>query len=193
MSMVALCSPDAPSRSFSRRRSGPCPPQCLWRLTEAAQEGATHATRVAEAHLLCDALERVVAGFYAGPRRLEPQTLDCLGGRCPSLGGESAGEVARAHRGALGQAFDCERFGEVGAYRIDQIDEAASTAAQLDERGELRLATWPALVNHELLRDTTPDVWAEIILDERECQIDARSRGSRMCLTCRYGHTAACR
>jgi hypothetical protein len=55
---------------------------------------------------------------------------------------------------------------------LDQLGEAPRPPAQLNESGELRLATRPALVDDELLRSPACDICAEVILDQGKSQID---------------------
>jgi hypothetical protein len=82
------------------------PPQRLRWLANVAQEGAAHATRVAEAVSFGDALERDATGLYRRPSGFQPQALDGLCGGKPYLGRKGAGEVARAHGDVVGKALD---------------------------------------------------------------------------------------
>ena len=125
------------------------------------------------------ALERGVAGLDRRPGDLQAQALHGLCGRRPGLRREGAGEVPRAHGGAVGEALDGQRLGEMRAHPLDQLDEAAGPPAQFHERRELRLAAGPALVDDELLRRPAGDVGAEIVLDEGQRQIDAGGDAGR--------------
>lgn len=61
---------------------------------------------------------------------------------------------------------------------LNQIGEAAGAAAELYQRGKLRLAG-PALVDDKLLRRAARDILAEIVLDEGEREVDAGGNAGR--------------
>src|SRR5207237_1321345 len=63
---------------------------------------------------------------------------------------------------------------------LDHLLEAAGPAAPLHNARELGLATRPTLVDDEMLRGVARHVGAEIVLDQREREIDAgRDAGGR--------------
>ncbi|MBP7589523.1 MAG: hypothetical protein KBA72_16320 [Thermoanaerobaculia bacterium] len=51
--------------------------------------------------------------------------------------------------------------------------EASDRATDIEERGELRLAARPALMDDELLREPAGDGGDEVVLDQREREVDA--------------------
>ena len=69
-----------------------------------------------------------------------PQPLDGAGRRDAGLGGEGAGEIARAHRRLLGEALDAERLAQPLARPAEQRREPALGPLQLEQGRELRLA-----------------------------------------------------
>src|SRR5437879_3051475 len=91
------------SASLTRPRR---PPQRLWRLAEAADEGTAHPFGIAKAGGLRYPFDRFVGGLDALPRYLNPQPFDRLRRRGAGLGDEGAGEMPRAHPGTLGQVLD---------------------------------------------------------------------------------------
>ena len=102
---------------------------------------------------LGDAVDRLAAGLDPRARRFDPQALDRLGGGDAGLGGEGAGEMARAHRGALRQSFDAQRLvqplarpGRAGRRSGPSGRSSSSRAENCD---------WPpgpAVIDHQLLR-----------------------------------------
>ena len=143
------------SNGMSNSPSGA--PQRLWRLAKCGgRRGACGQGRRSRRPRRCG--QRGVAGLDRGPGGLQAQALHGLGRRRPGLGREGPGEVARAHGGAVGQALDGQRLGEVRAHPLDQRREAARPPAQLHQGRELRLAAGPPLVNDELLRRPAGDL-----------------------------------
>ncbi len=128
---------------------------------------------VVEAGGLGDPVDRLVGGLDADAGGLQAQALDGLGGGEAGLGGEGAGEVARAHGGLGGQALDVQRLGEALAHPVHQGGEPAMHAAGVQQGGELRLAARPAVVHHELLGRCAGHLRAQVVLDQRQGQVDA--------------------
>ena len=147
--------------------------QGLRRLAKAANEGAAHAARINEAGTFGDPLERHVTGLDGAPGAVDTQSLDRFRRGGPGVREEGAGEVARAHGGALGEMLDRQWLGEMLAHPVDQVGEAARLPTDVEASRELRLSARPTLVDDQLLRRMTGDVGAEIVLDQRECEVDA--------------------
>ncbi len=120
-----------------------------------------------------------MAGLDRGPGDLQAQALHGLRGGRAGLRREGAGEVPRAHRGAVGQALDGQRLGEVRPHPLHQPGEAARPPAQLHEGRELRLPAGPAPVDDELLRRPAGGLRAEVVLDEGQGQVDAGGDAGR--------------
>ena len=98
-----------------------------------------------------DAVDRLRAGLDARAGGLDAQPLDGAGGRDAGLGGEGAGEVARAHRGAAGQSLNVQRLVQPLARPGQQGAEPAARPVELEQGGELRLAARTAVIDHQLL------------------------------------------
>jgi hypothetical protein len=147
------------------------PPQCLRRLAEGADEGPAHALRIAEAGLERHVLDLQRLAVQQRPGRLDAQALDGLGRSDAGLGGEQAGEVARAHGGAVGQLFDAETLGQVLASPGHQGVEAAGL--QVDQGRELRLAPGAAVIDHQLLGGAAGHRLAFVGADQGQRQVDA--------------------
>jgi hypothetical protein len=115
------------------------PSQGLRRLTKGADEGAAYAFGITETATHCDPLDRLRPAFDSLARCFETEALDRLCRRHPDFGGESAGEMAGAHRGAIGQPLDRKPFVEALARPGEPRREPAAGAVRLEQRRELRL------------------------------------------------------
>jgi hypothetical protein len=146
--------------------------QRLRRKPKGSQERSTHAAGITEAGRFGDLVERCVAVFDAGPCVLQSEALHGLCRRRPCLLDEGASEVPRAHGGTVGEAFHRQRFREMRAHPLDQFHKAAGSPTHLHQPRELRLAARPSLMHDELLRGVACDLRAEIVLDEREREVD---------------------
>ena len=105
-------------------------------------------------------------------RRLDAQPLDGPRRRRAHGGGVVAQEAALAHAGRVGRAGDREVAARDG--RAIQACSALKALALLQrQRGaELRLAARPLEEDHQLARHRQGEVAAEILLDQRQRQVD---------------------
>ncbi len=81
--------------------------------------------------------------------------------------------MAGAHAGAGGEGFDAEVFLQVCADVVEQFGKASLGVAELEQRGVLRLAAGAAVIHHKLAGDLAGDLFAEVVGDERQREVDA--------------------
>src|SRR5690349_5605521 len=121
--------------------------------TEAAHERAGQHIGALIAAGEGDGFDAGRAQFQHLPRLLQPRLLDETGGRHSGLAAEHPGEVAFAHRHAIGQGLDREIGGEVLQDPFLQIlDRAMWGCVELQLGAELRLAAGAAAEDHQRLR-----------------------------------------
>jgi hypothetical protein len=157
-------------RASSRRACGAA--DALWRLAEAAQEGAAHALGIAEADLARDDFERLGAGLDAQPRRLGPEALDRLGRGLAGLGEKGAAELARAETGDLGETLDRELLVEMLAGEGERRPDTVGFRIEIEHGRELRLSARAAVIDDEVARSGACDLDPAILLDEGEREVD---------------------
>jgi hypothetical protein len=113
-----------------------------------------------------------MACLHGGPRHLQAKPFHRLGRRHANLCAKNPREVARAHCRLIGEALDRELLGKTLAHPEDHLRKAAAPPAQFDKGGELRLPSGAALVDDQLLSDPPRDLGTQILLDQRERQVD---------------------
>jgi len=109
-----------------------------------------------------------------GAGLIEPQAFDRLGRRELRARQEMPMEAARRHAGSLCQLLDFDRLVQVRHHPFHQRPEGVSRL-QRQRRRVLRLAARPAHVDDEAPRDPERDRCAQVLLDQREGEVDARS------------------
>ena len=87
--------------------------------------------------------------------------------------------MSRAHGRLVGQPLDAKWLGEPFAHPVHQPGEPPVHAAHIEQRRELGLAARPALVDHQLLGCLLGDRAAQVVLDQRQRQVDAGGDAGR--------------
>ena len=115
-----------------------------------------------------------VLKFPAG--RLQPDPVDVPARRHAGLGGEAAGELpgrqARPGRPALGT--DRSSAGPLGDPLLHLAQRRAPRQLSLQLGAELRLAARAAQEHHQVPGDVQRRLPADVLLDQRQGQVDAR-------------------
>jgi hypothetical protein len=94
-------------------------PDHLGRLSEGAQEGATHTVAIGKSRLLGDDVDRMAALLHHQPGGLDPEVLNRLGRRLTGLRTERTAELTRTQMHCFGELSDRQRRIEV-ALRLGQ-------------------------------------------------------------------------
>src|SRR6516164_6790538 len=145
----------------------------LGRLAEGAQEGATHPFGVAKAGMNSDRLDWLGTALDPFACGLQAQAFDRLGGGRAGFGHEGSGEMALAHRRVVRQPLDRKPLTQPLARPPQYRGKPTGGAIGLEQRRELRLPAGSPVVDHKLLCHPFGDWLAEIIGDQRKCQVDA--------------------
>src|SRR5205823_1418303 len=147
---------------------------------EATRERASKRLDGPEAALARDLVHLGVAALERDPRALESHRLDIGGRREADLPLKDAGEVARAHERALGEDGHREVLVEMAGDPALKLAQRLAPWRLPGELGaELRLAAGPLEEEHQPPRHLERDVRAEVVLDERERQVDPRRHAGR--------------
>ncbi|GCC46578.1 hypothetical protein chiPu_0030968, partial [Chiloscyllium punctatum] len=163
-------------------------PSCLARKPRAvvlrrggqqSQEAAAHGLLGAEAAALGDPLDRQPRLREQVPGTLDPQALDRARRRQPSRLGIVPAEAALAHAGLVRQCGKREIVGQMAADPVMQRAEPVVGRLQRQDLAELRLPAGPLEKHHQIARDGKRRRAAEIILDQRQSEIDARRDAGR--------------
>ena len=164
----------ASAAGWKRRRysAGPTP--------SARRKARRIVSGVPKPHAARDRRNRLRGVLQRAPRGLQAHALHVAGGRDPDLRAEGAGEVARAHVGALGQHLHREVPREV--LHDDSAAPPAGLAPRLlrGERGaELRLVAGPAQEQHKVAGDRKRGLAVEVLLDQRQREVHAGGHAGR--------------
>src|SRR6185312_3446301 len=116
----------------------------------------------------------VDAAMWSRPRWLVSTAMRADSRRRPSttLAGVAPISAANARAKLRG-------LGEARAHPADQLAEAPGAATAFHQGGILRLPTMPSLMHHQLLRRASRDGGAEVVLDQRQRQVDPRGNARR--------------
>jgi len=145
----------------------------LGRLAEGTYEGATHPLWVAKPGMQGDLLDWFGTALHPFARGLQAQAFDRLGWCCAGFGREDSGEMALAHRRVVRQPLDRKPLTQPLARPPQYRGKPTGGAIGLEQRRELRLPAGSPVVDHKLLCHPFGDWLAEIIGDQRKCQVDA--------------------
>lgn len=105
----------------------------------------------------------------------EAHPVDVPAGGHAGLRLESAGEVARREPGAGGERFDGEVLAGVFGDPVLDLAQRFATGRLSGELGtELGLVPGSAQKDHQVTRHREGHLPAVVLLDERECEVDAR-------------------
>ena len=111
---------------------------------------------------------------------LDPELLDVGGRRHADLAAEEAGEVARAHRGALGERLDAQVGVEVvGDPGLQLAQRAALGELRREVGAELGLAAGALEEEDQPAGDLDGDLAAEVLLDQRQGEVHAGGDAGR--------------
>src|SRR5215468_6873511 len=114
------------------------------RNLERALKHVAHRIHISKPAFARDRLHGVLAFFQTTPRRFDAETLDKLRRRCFHFFSENTSEIARAHRDALGQYRNGERFVQIIQHPCFELSQGLSVRGLERKRGaELCLPTWP--------------------------------------------------
>src|SRR4051794_37742047 len=139
---------------------------------EPAVEGAAHRLDRAEAARARNDVDLLAGGLEPQAGVVHAQRLDVGRRRHSELATKCAREVARAHVRQLCEALDGQLLAEVAGEPGLQLTQGLAVGHLRSEmRAELRLAAGAACVDHEPARGLERDLAAEVLVDERQCQV----------------------
>ena len=148
-------------------------------MPEGAQKGPARTLAIGEAGFASDDVHRVPSLFEHQTRCFDTQMLDRLGRRLPRLHPERAAKLARTEVGRRSKLFDGQRRLQVLLGVVEGILYAVGLRLQFEQGGVLRLPAGAPVIQDEFLRHRPRHGRAQILLDHREREIDARRHAGR--------------
>src|SRR4051812_32188340 len=150
-----------------------CAPDRLRWLSVDADECPSHVFRVTEADRLRDVFDRFGSRLDAATGQIGAKSFHHARGCGAGLGPERAAELAQAHAGCVSQTLDSKRFRNVIAGIAKSSGDPVIPRRQIDGSRELRLSTMATMVDDEVLCRAFGDGKTMVVLDQRQCQVDA--------------------